>query len=164
MNRVQIKSVSLIFKFLALTGCQPKKLCCLLAFRKGVCGMFDQHQYNGREGSQKSSAPTSSLEDESRSPGSNFQIFPPWHASAWIFRRSSATAFAFLTSPVFQVFGGLVWILVASTHVTPPNPLGWVMFVSVFCFVMTSLWMIVFMAGCHNSSPGWAAAVRVGPR
>ncbi|KAM4729623.1 myelin and lymphocyte protein-like [Anableps anableps] len=56
------------------------------------------------------------------------------------------------------VFGGLVWILVASTHVTPPNPLGWVMFVSVFCFIMTFLWMIMFAAGCHKSSPGWAAA------
>ncbi|XP_072246742.1 mal, T cell differentiation protein b [Leuresthes tenuis] len=56
------------------------------------------------------------------------------------------------------VFGGLVWILVASTHVNPPNPLGWVMFVSIFCFVMTFLWMIIFGAGCHNSSSGWAAA------
>ncbi|KAM4591007.1 myelin and lymphocyte protein isoform 3-T3 [Odontesthes bonariensis] len=56
------------------------------------------------------------------------------------------------------VFGGLVWILVASTHVSPPNPLGWVMFVSIFCFVMTFLWMIIFGAGCHNSSSGWAAA------
>ncbi|KAM3833951.1 myelin and lymphocyte protein-like [Diretmus argenteus] len=56
------------------------------------------------------------------------------------------------------VFGGLVWILVASTHVDPANPLGWVMFVSVFCFVMTFLWMIIFAAGGHKSSSGWAAA------
>uniref|UniRef100_UPI003AAFBFEC myelin and lymphocyte protein-like n=1 Tax=Centroberyx gerrardi TaxID=166262 RepID=UPI003AAFBFEC len=56
------------------------------------------------------------------------------------------------------VFGGLVWILVASTHVDPPNPLGWVMFVSVFCFVMTFLWMIIFAAGGHKNSSGWAAA------
>ncbi|KAM3606563.1 uncharacterized protein V6R79_018791 [Siganus canaliculatus] len=56
------------------------------------------------------------------------------------------------------VFGGLVWILVASTKVDPPNPLGWVMFVSVFCFVMTFIWMIVFMAGGHRNSAGWAAA------
>ncbi|XP_068183541.1 myelin and lymphocyte protein-like [Antennarius striatus] len=56
------------------------------------------------------------------------------------------------------VFGGLVWILVASTHVDPPNPLGWVMFVSVFCFVVTFLWMIIFAAGGHKSSSGWAAA------
>ncbi|XP_062286594.1 myelin and lymphocyte protein-like [Scomber scombrus] len=56
------------------------------------------------------------------------------------------------------VFGGLVWILVASTHVQPPNPLGWVMFVSVFCFVMTFLWLIVFAAGGHKNSSGWAAA------
>nr|XP_020457323.1 myelin and lymphocyte protein-like [Monopterus albus] len=56
------------------------------------------------------------------------------------------------------VFGGLVWILVASTHVNPPNPLGWVMFVSVFCFVLTTLWMIIFAAGGHKNSSGWAAA------
>ncbi|XP_026209744.1 myelin and lymphocyte protein-like [Anabas testudineus] len=56
------------------------------------------------------------------------------------------------------VFGGLVWILVASTHVDPANPLGWVMFVSVFCFVMTFLWMAIFSAGGHKNSSGWAAA------
>ncbi|KAF7220263.1 myelin and lymphocyte protein [Nothobranchius furzeri] len=56
------------------------------------------------------------------------------------------------------VFGGLVWILVASTHIDPTNPLGWVMFVSVFCFVMTFLWMIIFVTGCHKSSSGWAVA------
>ncbi|AWP14539.1 putative myelin and lymphocyte protein-like [Scophthalmus maximus] len=55
------------------------------------------------------------------------------------------------------VFGGLVWILVASTHVEPPNPLGWVMFVSVFCFVVTFLWMIIFGVGAHKNSSGWAA-------
>lgn len=64
------------------------------------------------------------------------------------------------SSPCPQVFGGLVWILVASTHVDPPNPLGWVMFVSIFCFVMTFLWMIIFISGCHKNSSGWAAAVR----
>ncbi|KAG7228493.1 hypothetical protein INR49_007666 [Caranx melampygus] len=56
------------------------------------------------------------------------------------------------------VFGGLVWILVASTHIQPENPLGWVMFVSVFCFVVTFLWMVIFAAGCHKNSSGWAAA------
>ncbi|XP_061822049.1 myelin and lymphocyte protein-like isoform X1 [Nerophis lumbriciformis] len=56
------------------------------------------------------------------------------------------------------VTGGLVWILVASTRVEPPNPLGWVMFVSLFCFSTTLLWMILFIAGCHHSSSSWAAA------
>uniref|UniRef100_A0A8C6WVD2 Myelin and lymphocyte protein n=1 Tax=Neogobius melanostomus TaxID=47308 RepID=A0A8C6WVD2_9GOBI len=50
------------------------------------------------------------------------------------------------------VFGGLVWILVASTHVDPPNPLGWVMFVSVFCFVGTTLWFFIFLCGANQSS------------
>ncbi|XP_030011050.1 myelin and lymphocyte protein-like isoform X2 [Sphaeramia orbicularis] len=50
------------------------------------------------------------------------------------------------------VFGGLVWILVASTHVNPPNPLGWVMFVSVFCFVFTTLWFFIFLCGGNQNS------------
>ncbi|CAL8329660.1 unnamed protein product [Merluccius merluccius] len=56
------------------------------------------------------------------------------------------------------VFGGLVWILVASTLVVPANPLGWVMFVSVFCFVVTFIWMVVFACGGHHNKPSWAAA------
>ncbi|KAJ3610912.1 hypothetical protein NHX12_023002 [Muraenolepis orangiensis] len=48
------------------------------------------------------------------------------------------------------VFGGLVWILVASTLVVPDNPLGWVMFVSVFCFVMTTLWFFIFACGANQ--------------
>ncbi|XP_016125478.1 myelin and lymphocyte protein-like [Sinocyclocheilus grahami] len=56
------------------------------------------------------------------------------------------------------VFGGLVWILVASTHVTTPNPQGWVMFVSVFCFVMTFLWLVIFTCGGHKNSSAWATA------
>ncbi|XP_037638121.1 myelin and lymphocyte protein-like [Sebastes umbrosus] len=50
------------------------------------------------------------------------------------------------------VFGGLVWILVASTFVSPANPLGWVMFVSVFCFVVTTVWFFIFLCGANQSS------------
>ncbi|KAJ0005219.1 hypothetical protein NQD34_011433 [Periophthalmus magnuspinnatus] len=50
------------------------------------------------------------------------------------------------------VFGGLVWILVASTRIEAPNPLGWVMFVSVFCFVGTTLWFFIFLCGANQSS------------
>ncbi|XP_029018860.1 myelin and lymphocyte protein-like [Betta splendens] len=56
------------------------------------------------------------------------------------------------------IFGGLVWILVASTYVAPPNPQGWVMAVSVFCFIMTFIWMVVFACGSHNNKASWAAA------
>ncbi|KAJ8361591.1 hypothetical protein SKAU_G00181160 [Synaphobranchus kaupii] len=56
------------------------------------------------------------------------------------------------------IFGGLVWILVASTLVFPANPQGWVMFVSVFCFVMTFVWMVIFACGGHKNSGGWATA------
>lgn len=76
-------------------------------------------------------------------------------------KQQHNTSLSFLS---LQVFGGLVWILVASTHVIPANPLGWVMFVSIFCFVTTFLWMIMFAAGVHKDSSGWAAAVRPGGR
>ncbi|MGH0161201.1 UNVERIFIED_CONTAM: hypothetical protein FKN15_044698 [Acipenser sinensis] len=55
------------------------------------------------------------------------------------------------------VFGGLVWILVASTNVFMENPQGWVMFVSVFCFVFTFLWLLLFMMGVHKNSSMWAS-------
>ncbi|XP_068183730.1 myelin and lymphocyte protein-like [Antennarius striatus] len=54
------------------------------------------------------------------------------------------------------VFGGLVWILVASTRVFFPNPLGWVMFVSVFCFIGTTLWFFIFICGA-NQGGFWPA-------
>ncbi|XP_068583292.1 myelin and lymphocyte protein-like [Cebidichthys violaceus] len=56
------------------------------------------------------------------------------------------------------IFGGLVWILVACTLVVPHNPQGWVMFVSVFCFTMTFIWLVVFACGGHRNKGRWAAA------
>ncbi|XP_064411894.1 myelin and lymphocyte protein [Latimeria chalumnae] len=53
------------------------------------------------------------------------------------------------------VFGGLVWILVAATNVIEPNPQGWVMFVSLFCFVGTFTFFILFCANCHKNSSTW---------
>ncbi|MBN3312845.1 MAL protein, partial [Atractosteus spatula] len=54
------------------------------------------------------------------------------------------------------VFGGLVWILVASTKVYLENPQGWVMFVSVFCFVFTTLWFFLFISGVNQRSTVWS--------
>ncbi|XP_028983684.1 myelin and lymphocyte protein-like [Betta splendens] len=50
------------------------------------------------------------------------------------------------------VFGGLVWTLVASTYVFPANPMGWVMFVSIFCFLGTTLWFFIFLCGGNTGS------------
>nr|XP_023863478.1 myelin and lymphocyte protein-like [Salvelinus alpinus] len=55
-----------------------------------------------------------------------------------------------------QIFGGLVWILLASTHVKTENTTG--LFVSVFCFIMTFLWLVIFAARGHKNKGGWAAA------
>ncbi|XP_016334686.1 protein MAL2-like [Sinocyclocheilus anshuiensis] len=45
------------------------------------------------------------------------------------------------------VFGGLVWILVASTNVSVPLLQGWVMFVSVTMFICSSLYLALFLLG-----------------
>ncbi|XP_053743105.1 protein MAL2 isoform X2 [Synchiropus splendidus] len=45
------------------------------------------------------------------------------------------------------LFGGLVWILVASSHVPVPLLQGWVMFVSVTSFVFSSCYLAVLITG-----------------
>ncbi|XP_062928932.1 myelin and lymphocyte protein-like isoform X2 [Mobula hypostoma] len=51
-----------------------------------------------------------------------------------------------------QVFGGLVWILVASSRVPFASDQGWLMFVSVFCFVVTTLLLIMYLVGVQKRS------------
>lgn len=59
--------------------------------------------------------------------------------------RSKATTLWFLF--VFQVLGGLVWILVASSNVPLPLLQGWVMFVSVTAFFFSFLFLGLFLSG-----------------
>ncbi|CAI5771217.1 and lymphocyte [Podarcis lilfordi] len=61
-----------------------------------------------------------------------------------------------LAIPEF-VFGGLVWILVASTKVSVLMSQGWVMFVSVFCFVISTLLLFLYMCGAHGGKSAWVA-------
>ncbi|XP_039530080.1 myelin and lymphocyte protein-like [Pimephales promelas] len=71
------------------------------------------------------------------------------------------------------VFGGLVLCLVASTKLmspfdfrpevdftltTPSNPQAYVISVTIFCFLMTFTWLIVFATGCHRNKSSWASA------
>ncbi|XP_043841239.1 myelin and lymphocyte protein [Dromiciops gliroides] len=53
------------------------------------------------------------------------------------------------------IFGGLVWILVASSKVPFPMVQGWVMFVSVFCFVATTILFFLYFAGAHGGDASW---------
>ncbi|NXF36131.1 MAL protein, partial [Nyctibius bracteatus] len=57
------------------------------------------------------------------------------------------------------IFGGLVWILVASSKVPAPMLQGWVMFVSVFCFVMSTTLMCLYICGAHGGSSSWVTLV-----
>ncbi|NWI48737.1 MAL protein, partial [Calyptomena viridis] len=57
------------------------------------------------------------------------------------------------------VFGGLVWILVASSRVPEPMLQGWVMFVSVFCFVMSTALLCLYICGAHGGSSSWVTLV-----
>ncbi|XP_060115662.1 myelin and lymphocyte protein [Heteronotia binoei] len=61
-----------------------------------------------------------------------------------------------LVLPEF-VFGGLVWILVASTKVFFPMIQGWVMFVSVYCFVLSTLLLFLYFCGAHGEKSAWVA-------
>ncbi|XP_030414150.1 myelin and lymphocyte protein [Gopherus evgoodei] len=76
---------------------------------------------------------------------------------------SLPTGFSVLTTfpdllfiPEF-VFGGLVWILVASTRVALQMLQGWVMFVSVFCFTFSTLLMCLYFCGAHSGKSSWIA-------
>ncbi|XP_051831751.1 myelin and lymphocyte protein [Antechinus flavipes] len=53
------------------------------------------------------------------------------------------------------IFGGLVWILVASSRVPYPMVQGWVMFVSVFCFVATTILLFLYFVGAHGGDASW---------
>ncbi|NWU71021.1 MAL protein, partial [Pterocles burchelli] len=53
------------------------------------------------------------------------------------------------------IFGGLVWILVASSKVPFPLLQGWVMFVSVFCFVMSTTLLCLYICGAHGGKSSW---------
>ncbi|XP_036607059.1 myelin and lymphocyte protein isoform X2 [Trichosurus vulpecula] len=53
------------------------------------------------------------------------------------------------------IFGGLVWILVASSKVPFPLAQGWVMFVSVFCFVATTILLFLYFIGAHGGDASW---------
>ncbi|XP_033000886.1 myelin and lymphocyte protein isoform X2 [Lacerta agilis] len=61
------------------------------------------------------------------------------------------------SATAIEVFGGLVWILVASTKVHNPMSQGWVMFVSVFCFVISTLLLFLYMCGAHGGKSAWVA-------
>ncbi|XP_077884523.1 myelin and lymphocyte protein [Ictidomys tridecemlineatus] len=57
---------------------------------------------------------------------------------------------------VFEfIFGGLVWILIASSLVPIPLIQGWVMFVSVFCFVATTALLVLYIIGAHGGETSW---------
>ncbi|NWW68440.1 MAL protein, partial [Ifrita kowaldi] len=59
------------------------------------------------------------------------------------------------------IFGGLVWILVASSKVLSPILQGWVMFVSVFCFVMSISLLCLYLCGAHGGGGScWVTLVR----
>ncbi|XP_058390624.1 plasmolipin-like [Diceros bicornis minor] len=53
------------------------------------------------------------------------------------------------------VFGGLVWILIASSLVPFPLTQGWVMFVSVFCFISTAVLFLSYTIGGHYEETSW---------
>uniref|UniRef100_S4RXG8 Myelin and lymphocyte protein n=1 Tax=Petromyzon marinus TaxID=7757 RepID=S4RXG8_PETMA len=54
------------------------------------------------------------------------------------------------------VFGGLVWILVASTNLKGTDlSQGWVMFVSVTFFVFTIVQFVLYIISVPSQTSGW---------
>ncbi|NP_001080046.1 mal, T cell differentiation protein L homeolog isoform X1 [Xenopus laevis] len=53
------------------------------------------------------------------------------------------------------IFGGLVWILVASSRVPAPILQGWVMFVSVSLFIFSFLFMMLYCVHAHGGKSSW---------
>ncbi|XP_062847888.1 protein MAL2 [Trichomycterus rosablanca] len=54
------------------------------------------------------------------------------------------------------IFGGLVWILVASSNVPVPLLQGWVMFVSITAFCCSSAYLALFLLGlAHRINTDW---------
>lgn len=52
-----------------------------------------------------------------------------------------------------------MWILVASSLVPMPLVQGWVMFVSVSCFVATTTLLILYIIGAHGGEASWVTLV-----
>ncbi|XP_014635333.1 PREDICTED: myelin and lymphocyte protein-like [Ceratotherium simum simum] len=53
------------------------------------------------------------------------------------------------------VLGGLVWILIALSQVPLPLFQGWVVFVSMFCFISTTALLFVYITGAHGKKASW---------
>uniref|UniRef100_A0A5F5PHD1 Myelin and lymphocyte protein n=1 Tax=Equus caballus TaxID=9796 RepID=A0A5F5PHD1_HORSE len=67
------------------------------------------------------------------------------------------TTFLYVSFILELVFGGLVWILIASSLVPLPLLQGWVMFVSVFCFVGTTALLFLYLIGAHGGETSWVS-------
>lgn len=52
-----------------------------------------------------------------------------------------------------------MWILIASSLVPMPLVQGWVMFVSVFCFLATTSLMVMYIIGTHGGETSWITLV-----
>ncbi|XP_044148048.1 MAL-like protein [Bufo gargarizans] len=52
------------------------------------------------------------------------------------------------------ILGAWVWILVAATRVFYPLSQGWVMYVSVSCFLFSLLLLMVYLFGFHRNNCG----------
>ncbi|KAM4694534.1 MAL-like protein [Discoglossus pictus] len=66
-----------------------------------------------------------------------------------VFRR---LPYAFILPEL--IFGAWVWILVAATRVFYPILQGWVMYVSVSCFLFSMILLMVYVFGFHKNNCG----------
>ncbi|XP_058390547.1 uncharacterized protein LOC131399924 isoform X2 [Diceros bicornis minor] len=118
---------------------------------------------------QGASGPMGSAEQASGQVGGRaaYLLYLSRRRRAGVDDRRSPRGFAvFTTFPELLfiwelVFGGLVWILIASSLVPLPLYQGWVMFVSVFCFIGTTALLVLYIIGAHDGEISWVTLVRV---
>lgn len=52
-----------------------------------------------------------------------------------------------------QVFGLLVWMLIAGTDYSSVPALGWVMFIAVVCWLLTVFFFIMYLTSAYSRIP-----------
>lgn len=61
---------------------------------------------------------------------------------------------------LLQVFGFLVWTLVAATHVSRPLLHGWVLYVSLTSFLISLMFLLSYLLGFYKRFASWRVLVR----
>uniref|UniRef100_A0A8C2KTW5 CKLF-like MARVEL transmembrane domain containing 8b n=1 Tax=Cyprinus carpio TaxID=7962 RepID=A0A8C2KTW5_CYPCA len=77
-------------------------------------------------------------------------LLPSKHSLSWCNLQPTLSS---KPKIIFPVFGLLVWTLIGGTEYLHVLPLGWVMFVSVFYWVLTVILFLLYLTMAHTRVP-----------